>query len=417
MKFLLPLFAILLGCLSSCAPMSGARSGGSSPSPQASGPFALGIDRLVEDQFSVLRGQRVGLITNQTSLTRNGVKTRVAIQRGIGRNFTALYTPEHGLEGTEKAGIHVSSRRDPVTGLIAYSLYGATRKPTPAMLANIDTLLFDLQDIGTRSYTYISTMALAMEAAAENGKRFIVLDRPNPLGGLRVQGPPLEARWKSFVGQIPVPYVHGMTTGELAKMIVGQGWIKRNPQLMVVPMRGWQRGMAWRDTGLRWMPTSPNIPHANSPFYYAATGILGGMDGVDIGIGTSRPFEYAGGKGINPQQFASDMNRLGLSGVRFAPYMSSRKPGFGGVQVMIDPHGQTDLMGLAVLLSSEVAKRSGGLPLRATRGDTLNLFHKVYGSDSLWRDLNQRRPVGQIVASWQSSLNRFRSARQAYLMY
>jgi uncharacterized protein YbbC (DUF1343 family) len=368
---------------------------------------------LIEDRFAILRGKRVGLITNHTSLTRNGVQTRVALQRGIGSALTTLYTPEHGLDGRELAGLHVGSRRDSVTGLVAYSLYGNTRKPTAQMLAGIDVLLFDLQDIGSRSYTYISTMALAMEAAAENRKEFIVLDRPNPLGGLRVQGPPLESSWKSFVGQIPVPYIHGMTAGELARMINGQGWIKSRPRLMVVPMRGWQRQMAWTDTGLRWMATSPNIPSSTSPFYYAATGILGGLDGVDIGIGTGRPFEFAGGKGIHPGQFAADMNRIGIPGAHFLPYNSAKKPGFGGVQIALNPH----LLALDVLLTSEVIRRTGGTPLSATHGDAVNLFHKVYGSDSLWRDLNRRRPVGQIIAGWQSSNVRFLSARQGYLLY
>ena len=418
MKFpFLGLGLLAISLISSCAPFGG---GAASPYPQGgqtSGGFALGIDRLAEDGFNVLRGKRVGLITNQTSLTRNGTMTRVAMQRGLGSNLTALFTPEHGLDGRETAGLNVQSRRDSVTGLTAFSLYGDTRKPTPQMLSGVDVLVFDLQDIGSRSYTYISTMALAMEAAAENGKEFVVLDRPNPLGGLRVQGPPLESSWKSFVGQIPVPYVHGMTTGELARMINGQGWIKSRPRLMVVPMRGWQRSMTWSDTGLRWMATSPNIPNATSPFYYAATGILGGLDEVDIGIGTSQPFQFAGGKGIDPGQFASFMNSMSIPGVRFAPYTSSKKPGFGGVQIYLDPRGNTDLLALDVVLTSQVIKRSGGLPLRATRGDEVNLFHKVYGSDSLWRDLQRGRPPGQIIAGWQAANARFLSARQPYLLY
>ena len=187
----LGLVLLVVALFSSCAPFGG---GAVSPYPQGgtqSGGFALGIDRLAEDGFGVLRGKRVGLITNQTSLTRNGTMTRVAMQRGLGGNLTALYTPEHGLDGREKAGLKVQSRRDPVTGLTAFSLYGDTRKPTPQMLSGIDVLVFDLQDIGSRSYTYISTMALAMEAAAENGKEFVVLDRPNPLGGLRVYREPI----------------------------------------------------------------------------------------------------------------------------------------------------------------------------------------------------------------------------------
>jgi uncharacterized protein YbbC (DUF1343 family) len=364
-----------------------------------------------------VRGKRVGLILNQTSAARNGTPSRVLLQRALGPAFTSLYTPEHGLDGQEKAGIHVTSRRDPVTGLPAYSLYGSTRKPAPEMLANIDCLLFDLQDIGTRSYTYISTMALAMEACAEQGKEFIVLDRPNPLGGLRVSGPPLEPAWKSFVGQVPVPYVHGLTAGELAKMINAFGWIKARPRLTVIPVRGWQRAMTWRDTGLRWIPTSPNIPGPESPIYYATTGMLGGMNGVDIGIGTARPFEYAGGPGIDGREFAASMSRMGIPGVRFSPYQSAKKAGYAGVQLTIDPHGQTDLCALGVLLVSEVCRRTGNAPLRATTGDTLNLFHKVYGSDSLFRDLSSGRPVPSIMASWQASLNGFRSARQRFLMY
>ena len=418
MKFPVVGLALLVFCLvSGCAPFKGATTRPYHERGKQSGGFALGIDRLVEDGFSALRGKRVGLITNQTSLTRNGAMTRVVMQRGLGEKLTALYTPEHGLDGREPAGLKVRSRRDPITGLTAFSLYGNTRKPTPQMLSGVDVLVFDLQDIGSRSYTYISTMVLAMEAAAENGKEFVVLDRPNPLGGLRVQGPPLENSWKSFVGQIPVPYVHGMTTGELARMINGQGWVKSQPRLMVVPMRGWQRNMIWNDTGLRWIATSPNIPNATSPFYYAATGILGGLNGVDIGIGTSQPFQLAGGKGINPGQFSAFMNSMGMPGVRFVPYVSSKKPGFGGVQIQLDPRGNTDLLALDIVLTSQIIKRTSGVPLKLTRADEVSLFHKVYGSDSLWRDLQRGRPPGQIIAAWQAANARFLSARQPYLLY
>lgn len=217
------------------------------PVPQATapqgGPFRLGIDVLASRNFDLLRGRRVGLITNHTSMTGRGEMTRVAMKRALGSGLAALYAPEHGIDGTIGAGIHVSTRRDNVTGLTVYSLYGPTRKPTPQMLAPIDVLVFDLQDIGCRSYTYISTMAVAMEAAAECGKDFIVLDRPNPMGGLRVEGPPLDPQWKSFVGQLPVPYVHGMTTGELAMMTAAHRWIAASPRLNVVRMQGWNRAM------------------------------------------------------------------------------------------------------------------------------------------------------------------------------
>ncbi|PYL40853.1 MAG: hypothetical protein DMF34_00105 [Verrucomicrobia bacterium] len=182
----------------------------------------LGIDVLEQSNYAILHGKRVGLITNQTSIDSHGNRTRVLLREHC--NLVALYTPEHGLDGKEKAGRYVKSRRDPVTGLTAYSLYGPTRKPTPSMLHGVDVLAFDIQDIGCRSYTYISTMAKCMEAAAENHIEFVVLDRPNPLGGLRVEGPTVERPWISFVSQFPIPYVHGMTVGELAQMINAKGW-------------------------------------------------------------------------------------------------------------------------------------------------------------------------------------------------
>ena len=192
----------------------------------AAGAVELGIDVLQRTGFAALQGKRVGLVTNQTGVNSNGVKTRVILAHAPGVKLVALFTPEHGLDGTELAGKYVGSRRDPVTHLMAYSLYGPTRKPSPQMLEGIDTLVYDMQDIGCRSYTYISTLAKIMEAAGEKGIDVVVLDRPNPLGGIRIEGPGMEERWRSFVGQLPVPYVHGMTAGELARMADGMGWVQ-----------------------------------------------------------------------------------------------------------------------------------------------------------------------------------------------
>ncbi len=383
------------------------------PQPQA-GPFMLGVDVLASRGFDLLRGKRVGLITNHTSMTGRGERTRTVLQRALGRNLVALYAPEHGIDGTIGAGVHVSTRRDSVTGLTVYSLYGPTRKPTPAMLAPIDVLVFDLQDIGCRSYTYISTMIVAMEAAAENGKQFVVLDRPNPMGGGRVEGPPLEPKWKSFVGQIPVPYVHGMTAGELAMMAAARGWMAKVPRLDVVKMQGWQRSMVWQDTGLRWYRTSPNIPHATSPFYYVATGILGSATSVDIGIGTENPFGYAGGSGVNPQALLSYCQRLNTPGVTFSPYSKS---GFGGVRLNIHPRATADITALDILLLAEINRLSGGKVVSRMSGSKLNLFNKVYGSESLYHDLRHGVPATRIVSRWQSFNQSFRSQRQRFLLY
>lgn len=403
---LLPMVA-LAACQSDGGPSKGAAAA-------SGGPFKLGIDVLASRNFDLLRGKRVGLITNHTSMTGRGEMTRVAMQRALGGQLRALYAPEHGIDGTIGAGIHVSTRKDNVTGLTVYSLYGPTRKPSPSMLAPIDVMVFDLQDIGCRSYTYISTMAVAMEAAAENGKEFVVLDRPNPLGGLRVEGPPLEARWKSFVGQIPVPYVHGMTTGELAMMTAAQGWISSKPRLQVVRMQGWRRNMMWQDTGLRWYRTSPNIPHATSPGYYVATGILGGAAAVDIGIGTENPFGYAGGRGINAEDFVATCRRWPMPGVSFTPY---ERKGFGGAKLHFSPRAQADFTALDIYLLSELNRRTGGKVLAGVTGDKLSLFNKVYGSDSLIRDLRRGVNPAAIVASWKSSVTAFRGQRQRYLLY
>ncbi|WP_449072350.1 exo-beta-N-acetylmuramidase NamZ family protein [Prosthecobacter sp.] len=387
---------------------------GQQPQQAYGGPFMLGVDVLASRGFDLIRGKRVGLITNHTSLTGRGERTRTVFQRALGPNFTALYAPEHGIDGNIGAGIHVSTRRDPVTGLTVYSLYGPTRKPTAAMLAPIDVLVFDLQDIGCRSYTYISTMIVAMEAAAENGTQYVVLDRPNPLSGWRVEGPPLEAKWKSFVGQIPVPYVHGMTAGELAMMAAARGWMAKVPRLDVVKMQGWTRGMVWQDTGLRWHPTSPNIPHATSPFYYVTTGILGGASAVDIGIGTENPFGYAGGAGVNPGAMLAFCQRLNTPGVTFSAYS---KEGFGGVRININPRNTTDLTALDVQLLGELNRLTGGKVVGRMSGSKLNLFHKVYGSESLHNDLRRGVPAHQITSRWQGANNSFRSQRQRFLLY
>jgi uncharacterized protein YbbC (DUF1343 family) len=206
---------------------------------------SLGIDRLVEDGFGALAGKRVGLVTNQSGVDGTGRKTRLVLHESKAVNLVALFAPEHGLDGVAVAGRKVASGRDRATGLPVHSLYGVTRKPTAEMLRGVDVLVFDMQDVGARCYTYVSTMGLCMEAAGESGKEFVVLDRPNPLGGERIEGPPLERKWKSFVGMYSVPFVHGLTAGELAQMANGEGWLASKVKLAVVKMGGWNRADPW----------------------------------------------------------------------------------------------------------------------------------------------------------------------------
>ncbi len=382
-------------------------------SGQEGGPFRLGEDVLTGNGFDLLRGKRIGLITNHTSVNGGGTQTRAAMLRG-GVRLVALYAPEHGIDGSIVAGRHFGYVRDRVTGLPVHSLYGDTRKPTPQMLAGIDMLVFDLQDIGCRSYTYISTMIVAMQACAENGKEFTVLDRPNPLGGVRVEGPPVSGAWKSFVSQINVPYVHGMTTGELAMMACGEGWVSPRPKLHVVKMQGWNRNMIWQNTGLTWHRTSPNIPYASSPLNYVATGILGGSAGVDVGIGSENPFGYAGANGINGAELAAHCQGFGFPGVSYTPYA---RGGAGGVRLSIDPRTPANITALDVFLLAEINRMKGGAVVRNMRGDQLSLFNKVYGSDSLRNDLMRGRSPASIATSWRGFEDGFRAKRQKYLLY
>lgn len=377
----------------------------------------LGIDQLVQSDFAALDRQRVGFITNQTSVDQSGIMSRVVLQQALGARLTTLFGPEHGLDTRAKAGDHVANAQDPITGLPAYSLYGEHRKPTPAMLEGLDVLVFDIQDIGVRSYTYISTMILAMEACGEAGKAFVVLDRPNPLGGLRMQGPPLTPGFESFVSQVPVPYLHGLTIGELARMAVAKGWVAKAPKLTVVQMAGWERPMNWADTGLSWVATSPNIPTWESPFYCAATGILGELKQVDIGIGTAKPFHYAAGPGIEGRALAYDLSQQGFRDIQFKPYLSQAKLGFGGVELIIDPKGQTDLMAVAMALCAELVTRSAKAPLSGSTAATRSLFNKVYGSEALWAALEAGTPWQNLVADWQEPLRQFKADRTPHLLY
>lgn len=378
----------------------------------ARGAVELGIDVLESNGYALLKNKRIGLITNQTGIDSRGVRTRVLLRKNC--NLVALYTPEHGLNGTEKAGRYVSSRRDSLTGLIAHSLYGPTRKPTPAMLRGIDTLVFDLQDIGCRSYTYISTMGKCMEAAAENHIEFVVLDRPNPLGGSRVEGPLIDPQWISFVGQFPVPYVHGMTCGELARMINGKGWIRGRCDLQVVPMRGWARNFTWDDTGLGWIPTSPNIPRWNSPLYYVATGLIGELHGPETGVGGARPFEIISARGVNAAAFTDYMNSQHLSGVTFSEYRSGA---VGGSYLHIDPAAPGNLTAINIYALAEMNRElRTNLIARSSRGKR-EMFFKCYGSSSIASQLGRGIGPAGIVTGWAQDTVRFKGERSQYLLY
>lgn len=386
----------------------------------------LGIDVLAANQFRGLEGKRVGLITNQTGVSASGRSTVDILKEAPNVNLVALYAPEHGVYGAELAGDYVASTKDARTGLPVFSLYGPNRKPTPAMLKDIDVLVYDIQDIGCRSYTYISTMGLAMEAAGEAGIEFYVLDRPNPLNGNRVEGMPLDPKFRSFVGQWDIPYVYGLTPGELARMINAQKWITARPKLTIVPMRGWYRNMYWEDTGLSWVPTSPHIPTADTSLFYVITGLVGEGMPVNHGIGYTLPFQLLGRDDFHAFTLADQLNGLKLPGVYFRP--AFYKPFYGGlkdkmcqgVQIILTDPDQVNLTNLSVLLLEQLQKYTGGRFFSKEVAPTTkgpSLFDKVAGGDDLRQHFTAGKPAASLIASWQPHLTAFRQLREPYLIY
>jgi uncharacterized protein YbbC (DUF1343 family)/CubicO group peptidase (beta-lactamase class C family) len=274
-----------------------------------------GIDVLESQAFGLLQGQRVGLITNHTGRNLEGLNTVTVLSKAPGVKLAALFSPEHGFEG--KLDISkVDNSQDKNTGLMIYSLYGENRKPTPEMLSSIDTVVFDIQDVGARFYTYVSTMGEAMKAAAEHGKKFVVLDRPNPIGGQIVSGPMLDNGQEAFVAFHSLPVRHGMTIGELAKMFRDE--LKLELDLTVVPCEGWTREMNWDATGLTWINPSPNMRSLTQAFMYPGIGLIE-MTNVSVGRGTDTPFQVVGAPWISGPLLAQELNREQLPGVVFIP--------------------------------------------------------------------------------------------------
>lgn len=305
----------------------------------------VGIEQLMLPEYSpLLKGKRIGIITNQTAINSD-FKTTIDILKSnaLEKNYQliALFAPEHGINGAAYAFQAIQESKD-ADNIPIYSLYGDTKRPTDQMLKNVTMLIFDIQDIGSRSYTYINTMFYAMEEAAKRGIPFLVLDRPNPINGLIVDGPMLEETWRSHIGYINIPYCHGMTVGELAKYFNAE--YKINCKLEVIPMKGWKRSMTFSDTGLPWIPTSPYIPESDTPLYYPTTGILGELHLVNIGIGYTLPFKVVGAPWINAELFAKRLNDQKFPGVWFQPFYY--KPMFGrfakkdcqGVLIAITDH-------------------------------------------------------------------------------
>ena len=373
-------------------------------------PVRLGIDNI--DQYKQLfAGKRVGLITNQTGVNSQLQSTVDVLYEKT--DLVALFSPEHGLRGNAEAGADIAAGTDMRTGLPIYSLYGDTKKPTAEMLENIDVLCFDIQDVGTRFYTYMSTMALAMESAKEQNKLFVVFDRPNPIGGLNVEGPVLKAGFESFIGMYPIPIRHGLTIGELALLFNKQFGIESN--LAVVPMSGWQRSMYWQDTGLPWVMTTPNIPTPDTALVYPGTGLLGATN-ISEGVGTTRPFELVGAAWLNAAAAADRLNERKLPGAYFRPTYFTPRFGQhsginqGGVQIhVVDKTAYRPIL-TAITILEVMRELSGGqFAYQSERMFDLPLGENTFRLET--------EPLEQMLKRWDKEAGAFQDQSRQYYLY
>ncbi len=383
------------------------------PLPRAK--IALGNETFLGEAWRELRGRGVGVITNQTGVTSRLESIVDAIRRNRAIRLRAIYAPEHGFRGDRTAGAYVPSYTDPETRLPVYSLYGPTRHPSPAMLEGVDVLLFDIQDVGSRAYTFISTMAYAMQTAAAHDREFWVLDRPNPVGSA-VEGPVLEPHDASFIGLYPIAMRHGMTIGELARMFNEHFGI--GAKLRVIPMHGYTREMIWPDTGLQWVQSSPNIPTWETCFPYLCTGLIDNAN-VNNGVGTTLPFFYAGMAGLDAQALAERLNARDLPGVYFRPSSWSPIAGFwkdkelSGVELAIFEYRRFAAIRTAVEILVAVREIAPHV-IRVKEPASLD---RDWGTDKLRTGLLRGESADAILASLDASLPAFRTLRERFLLY
>ncbi|MEA4982454.1 MAG: DUF1343 domain-containing protein [Paludibacter sp.] len=383
-----------------------------------------GIEVLKQQNFKMLEGKRVGLITNPTGVDHQLKSTIDILAEASNVNLVALYAPEHGVRGDAHAGDFVEDVKDPKTGLPVYSLHGKTRKATPEMLKGIDVLVYDIQDIGCRSFTYISTMGLAMEAAAENNIEFVVLDRPNPLGGLKVEGGLVEDKFVSFVSQFSIPYVYGLTCGELAMLLNGEKMLKKQCKLQVVPMKGWKRKMIYEETGLQWIASSPHIPHPTTALFYPVSGILGELGYVSIGVGYPLPFELFAAEWIDAEKLAENMNRLQLPGLQFRPiyfkpfYSTSQGKQLSGIQVHIMDYAAARLSEVQFYVMQEIAALYPDKAIFNNANEQrFNMFDKVSGSDFVRLTFAKTNRFDDIKEFWYKEVDGFKRTSKKYYLY
>lgn len=388
-----------------------------------------GIETLRESGFEALKGKRIGLITNPTGVDRDLKATPDILAGADGVELVAMFAPEHGIRGDVAAGARVATATDPATGVKVYSIYGATKKPTAEMLKGVDAIVYDIQDNGCRSYTFISTMGKAMEAAAQAGIEFVVLDRPNPLGGNRVEGPLTEPDCISFVSQYPIPYLYGLTPGELAMYLKGEGLIKGADtlKLTVVPMEGWSRDMTYSRTGLPWVLPSPHIPSAETCLYYPATGIAGELGWISIGVGYTLPFRTFAAPWIDAAKLTDRLNALDLPGVKFRPihytpyYGIFKGQNVEGVEACITEPEKAQLTTIQFYVMQELHKmypKQSPLTATAANKNNIKMFDNVVGNKEIRNGLLRNDyNVESILPVWNKDTERFNYKKQRYHLY
>ena len=385
-----------------------------------------GLDNIIAEHWAPLKGKNVGLITNQTGRTRTGEFGDSLFAREKSFHLIALFAPEHGLMGERPAGVQ-SDTLERMMGVPVYSLYGSTRKPTKAMLRGVNALVFDIQDIGVRPYTYLSTMILSMEAAAENHISFFVLDRPNPLSGVRIEGNVLDTTLKSFVGLVPVPYLHGMTLGELASLAKAKGWFNKasDLRLTVIPMRGWKRTMYWNETGLAWNAPSPNVPSFENAVGAAMFGATGELGIVSIGIGSDAPFLRIGSTLLGTTEILHIANSTLPNELTFVPedFIGSSNAGiknYNGIRIVLPsnlslvPSFYEGQYRMLEAMLRDTALRSSFDQIAYS---SENMFAKVTGMRRLLDALKQCVGLTPIFERWRKDTEIFRQEREPYLLY
>ena len=385
-----------------------------------------GIETLRDSGFAQLNGKRVGLITNPTGVDNNLKSTVDILHEAAGVNLVALFGPEHGVRGDVHAGDTVGNSVDAATGVKVYSLYGKTYKPTKEMLKDIDVLIYDIQDNGCRSYTFISTMGVAMEACAENNVEFMVLDRPNPVSGTKVEGCLVEDEWISFVSKFKIPYLYGLTPGELAMLLNEEGMLPggKKCRLTVIPMKGWTRDMTFEQIGMPWVLPSPHVPQAVSSLYYPATGILGELGYVNIGVGYTLPFQMIAAEWIKAEELSKAMNDLHLPGLRFRPihvkpfYSVGKGVNLQGVQIYITDKDAANLSLVQFYVMQEMARL---YPEHKTfdhaNQKRYNMFDKVSGSNFIREEFSKRHRVEDIIEYWNKDVDAFKRLSSKYYIY